>query len=195
MVLRIALVLLVLRPLCRAETLVVDLNGGGGFTDIQSALNAAADGDTVLVMPGEYLVDYLDFNRLHDPEDPDSPPVKDLVLCSKAGPEETVIGNSDPESQGWEMVVFRYGETRKSVLRGFTITGGGGRLGGAPGVHCFRSSPVIEDCILTGNNGGIGYGGGFGCCCRSSPILKNCIIKDNWMHRWDGPESLSGGHR
>ena len=32
-----------------AATLTVDLNDGADFTDIQSAIDAAADGDTVLV--------------------------------------------------------------------------------------------------------------------------------------------------
>ena len=39
-----------------AATLTVDLNGGADYTDIQSAIDAAKDGDTVLVKPGEYVV-------------------------------------------------------------------------------------------------------------------------------------------
>ncbi len=61
-----------------AATLTVDLNGGADYTDIQSAINAAADGDTVLVKPGEYVItEPIDFSRLHDPANPASPPVKD----------------------------------------------------------------------------------------------------------------------
>ncbi len=40
----------------QAATLVVDLTGTGQYTDIQSAVDLAADGDTVLVMPGEYVI-------------------------------------------------------------------------------------------------------------------------------------------
>jgi hypothetical protein len=36
-----------------AATLVVDPSGGGTFTDIQAAVDAAVSGDTVLVRPGE----------------------------------------------------------------------------------------------------------------------------------------------
>ena len=70
-----------------AATLVVDPAGGGPFAAIQPALDAAAPGDTVLVRPGEYLlVEPLDFNRLHDPGNPASPPVKDLFLAAEAAP-------------------------------------------------------------------------------------------------------------
>ena len=57
-----------------AATLVVDLSGGSEYTDIQSAIDVAADGDTVLVKPGEYVItEPINFNRVYDPENPGSP--------------------------------------------------------------------------------------------------------------------------
>ena len=41
---------------CFGATLTVDLNGGADFTEIQAAIDAANDGDTVLVKPGEYVI-------------------------------------------------------------------------------------------------------------------------------------------
>ena len=38
-------------------TIVVDIQGGGAFTAIQPALDVANDGDTVLVKPGEYVIE------------------------------------------------------------------------------------------------------------------------------------------
>jgi hypothetical protein len=44
-------------PHAPAATIVVDPKGGGRFTAIQPAIDSAADGDLVLVEPGEYLLD------------------------------------------------------------------------------------------------------------------------------------------
>ena len=69
-----------------AATLTVDLNGGADYTDIQAAIDAAKDGDTVLVKPGEYVItEPINFNRLHDPDDPASPPVKNIIVKSEVG--------------------------------------------------------------------------------------------------------------
>jgi pectin methylesterase-like acyl-CoA thioesterase len=37
-----------------ADVHVVDASGGGDFTTLQAAVNAAADGDTLLVRSGSY---------------------------------------------------------------------------------------------------------------------------------------------
>ena len=42
-------------PAFGQRTIVVDLEGGGDFTEIQPAIHAAQDGNTVLVNPGEYV--------------------------------------------------------------------------------------------------------------------------------------------
>ena len=60
-----------------AVTRTVDLNGGAHRTDIQSAIDAAADGDTVRVKPGEYVItDPINFNKLHKTDEPITPAVR-----------------------------------------------------------------------------------------------------------------------
>ena len=52
----VALVLAVCLGSCSVAigaTLVVHVDGGAGYADIQSALDAAGNGDTVVVEPGE----------------------------------------------------------------------------------------------------------------------------------------------
>ncbi len=63
----------------------------------------AADGDTVLVKPGEYVItEPINFNRPHDPENPASPPVKNIVVKSEGGPEVTTIRMAEaPAAEEW----------------------------------------------------------------------------------------------
>ena len=112
-----------------AATLTVDLNGGADYTELQSAIDAAADGDTVLVKPGEYVItEPINFNRLHDPANPASPPVKNIVVKSEGGSEVTTIRMSETptNSDRASVVIFENGETDASVLDGFMIDGGKG---------------------------------------------------------------------
>jgi hypothetical protein len=70
-----------------AGVLVVDGGGQGDYTDIQSALDAASDGDTILVKPGTYEIDAsLDLNRLHDPASDQGPPSRTSPSAAKGAP-------------------------------------------------------------------------------------------------------------
>ena len=166
-----------------AKTIVVDQNGAGEFRRIQPAIDSALDGDTVVVFPGEYrIVEPIDFNREHDPADPDGPPVKNLVLRSDRGPNETTIRMTIPEDPELaSVVVFRSGEDERSALEGFTVAGGRGtvsdrRILVGGGILCLDSSPRISDCIVSENSAE--EGGGLACL-NASPSLKNCIISRN----------------
>ncbi len=48
-ILGLTLAVVITIPVAGQRTFVVDLNGGGDFTEIQAAIDAAGDGDTVLV--------------------------------------------------------------------------------------------------------------------------------------------------
>ena len=149
---------------CPAATITVDVGGGGDFTDIQAAVEAAADQDTVLVKPGEYVVaESISFQG------------KTLTLKGESGPVETTIRMTGRDS----VVVFDNGEGEAAVLEGFTLTGGRGRrarLGG--GVYCEESSPTLRNCTITGNTAG--WGGGVLCNKNSSPTIVNCTITGNF---------------
>jgi hypothetical protein len=118
---------------------------------IQGAIDASANGDTVLVAPGTYL-ESLDFTG------------KDIAVRSTAGAAATTI-HAIP---GRSVAVFRTGETPAATLDGFTLTGGApdsfpiqGDLGG--GIYVDNASPTIVNNIITGNvalyGGGIYLGG------------------------------------
>jgi hypothetical protein len=143
---------------------------------IQAGIDAAVDGDTVMVHPGIYYEHDIDFQGKAirvmgtDPED--------LAVVAS-----TVV---DADSMG-RVFYFGSGEVLSSVLAGFTITGGylygDGRYGG--GIICVASSPMISNNIISGNSlGRIGYvddglGAGISCIGNSQPIIKGNIISSN----------------
>ncbi len=160
-----------------AATITVDQTGGGSFFHIQSALDAAADGDTVLVKPGVYTItEPLDFNRLGGDT------VKNLTLRSEAGPDVSVIRMSDTpaDPDRASVVVFQSGEGPASLVSGFTVRGGT-RLGGyhrsGGGIHVRGSSPRIEACTIRGNRAV--NGGGVSCTGEAAPTFVNCVIQEN----------------
>ena len=79
----------------------------GDQPTIQAGIDAAVNGDTVLVAPGTY-VEYIDFKG------------KAITVTSELGPDVTVIDGN----QAGRVVTFNSGEGLDSVLEGFTITNG-----------------------------------------------------------------------
>ncbi len=166
--------------------IVVDLNGGAEFTAIQPAIDAAEDGDTVLVKPGEYVI-----------TEPVSYKGKAITLRSQSGPEVTTIRMSEvPRDRDRAcVVIFESGDTAEFVLEGFTLTGGqgvfetdieipGGLLGG--GVFCAQfSSPTLVRCRIL-RNAAAHSGGGVFCASNSSPSLRQCTILGNAAGRDGG---------
>lgn len=135
------------------------------YPTIQSAITAAAIGDTVLVAPDTYSGPGnkdLDFGG------------KTLVVRSEAGASSTII-DCQGSGRGFHFHSF---ETADARVEGFTITNGS--IGGAaPGgaIHCDHASPTIADCVLAGNSAF--YGGAISCYYFSQPTLIGCRLSGN----------------
>jgi hypothetical protein len=134
-VLLLSLVLLCLVPSAKAAT----INVPSDQASIQGGINAANNGDTVLVAPGTYY-ENIDFKG------------KAITVTSSAGAAATIIdGGAAP---GLATVIFKSGELRSSVLSGFTIQNGGNvtysSFGGG-GVYVDGTAPTILNNIITGN--------------------------------------------
>ena len=132
---------------------------------IQAGINAAQEGDTVLVADGTYKGPGnkdLDFRG------------KSITVASQNGPQNCTI---DCEGKG-RGFYFHHGESAYSVVSGFTITNGNAPYPGGGGILCEESSPTIRDCIIVENSSLLG--GGISCFgSSSSPKITDCTIQNN----------------
>ena len=190
------LVALYLRP-------IENLTTGETYYSIRAAINAASNGDTIIVSDGTYTGD-----GNHDI----SFRGKAITVRSKNGPENCII---DCEALG-RGFYFSNGEDSSSVLDGLTIMNGnsenstyakhrGGtaifcKAGTNPtiincvirdnwtgedggGILCDQSSPTITNCTFSNNSS---HGGGaISCTDGSNPMISDCIIRDN-ISTWAG---------
>jgi serine protease len=108
---------------------------------IQQAINVAVQGDTVLVSPGTYF-ENIDFRA------------KAITVRSERGAAQTIM---DGNKNGLSVVTFESGETRNSVLSGFTIQHGGPAEGA--GVDLLGSSATIIRNVFVENEQAVGYFG------------------------------------
>ena len=149
-----------------AATLIVPTD----HATIQSGIDAAEDGDTVLAADGIYKGDgnvNIDFKG------------KKITVKSENGPEATVIDcEATPNTRGF---IFHNEETHDSVLDGFTIKNGRHDLGG--GISCNTASPTIRNCIISWNTSLAkefhAQGGGGIYCFNSDAIILECTITNN----------------
>lgn len=129
------------------------------YRSIQAAIDAARDGDTVLVAPGTYAGGFQFAGKA-------------IAVRSSGGAALTTITNGS--------VMFYTAEGPKSVLEGFSITGGEYNLGGA--IHCTRASPTLINNVIKGNVGDLG-GGIY--CQGGAPLIAGNRIDSN-RGRWGG---------
>lgn len=143
------------------------------FTSIQEAIIESTGGDTIVVKPGTY-VENIDFFG------------KAVTVRSEWGPRATVIDGGSPAFPDYGSVVaFLSGEGPDSILEGFTVTNGSGRVrlsnpqgmlhGG--GVYCYDSSPTITGNVITGNEADVGAG--VSCLHFCNAILLNNVVSQN----------------
>jgi hypothetical protein len=109
------------------------------YPGIQKAIDASKSGDTIFVSPGLYN-ENINFKG------------KAITLSSTNPADISTVENTIIHGVGKNSVVnFLTGETPKSILTGFTITGGYGRINGdlgtsiywGGGSYCLRASPTI----------------------------------------------------
>jgi len=157
-----------------AETLYVNVAASGprdgqsletGFETIQEGIDAASDGDTVIVAEGTYT-ENINFNG------------KNIVLCSTDPADRTVGANTVIDgSKAGPVVSFSGLEDETCVLSGFTIRNGEAAEGGGicGGTAEQRTLATVENNVISGNAAQFG-GGGLAYC---DGIIRRNVITGN----------------
>ena len=144
------------------------------FNSIQSAIDYANDGFTIIVDNGRYFenIDFcgkkIQLVSLHHLSDDDS----DI--------ENTII---DGNNSG-RCVRFARGEDSMTLFSGFTSTNGFSSAGG--GIICQNySSPTLSNLKIVNNDAALS-GGGILCFNNSNPIINNTSIEHNTVESGTG---------
>ena len=159
--------------IANGATVTVGPGADNDFDTIQEGIDAANGRDTVLVAPGEYvIIEPITFRG------------KAITVKSEAGSDETTIRMGTPvDTNRGSVVVFENNETVKSVLDGFTITGGRGSwwpsagYWGGGGIVFDASSGTVRNCAVVENTAK--NGGGVFAWSGAFPTLTTCTISMN----------------
>jgi hypothetical protein len=145
------------------------------YLTIQAAIDAAVNGDTVIVAAGEYQ-ESIRFNG------------RAITVRSSSGADLTTI-EKPPTGPSSPTVTFSDAESNSSILDGFTIRGGTGlftpiwvsdgyQFGG--GVYSSNASPLVRNCIITDNHCGTYHSRGGGIYVSGgAPRFEHCDITAN----------------
>ncbi len=170
-----------------AELLIVDIEGNFDYTSIQTAVEAAVNGDTILVYPGEYI-ENVNYNGK-------SIVIGSLYLTTE---EEEYIENTIINgNRNGSCVYVISGEGEGTELCGFTVTNGNGdnvnsayRVGG--GIIIDHSQIILFHCIII-NNIAL-YHGGISITEECDVLLKGCTITNNQAAMRGGGISFVNGN-
>ncbi|MBL4902446.1 MAG: right-handed parallel beta-helix repeat-containing protein [Desulfocapsa sp.] len=153
-----------------------DIRVPADHATIQGAINAAKEGDVILVADGVYT----------GPGNKEIWFNKPVIIRSENGPSKTII---DCEGSG-RAFIFHNDSGKSGQLDGFTIKNGkaawingagswGG--GGGGGIIIINASPVIKNCIITNcvaTSDEAAFGAGI-MISGSRAVIKNCTISNN----------------
>jgi hypothetical protein len=172
----IATTLLAFTSTAMAETWTVDDDGPADFDNIQAAVDAATNGDEIVVSPGTYGSGNEDVVLVE---------WENLWIHSSEGAAVTFI-DGDGKRRG--VNYYRASGT----LEGFTIRNCYKFPQGA-GIWTQGSSPTINQCVIINNTSG--DGGGISCSyssTNSSPLIQDCVIRMNVANNKGGGVYFTG---
>lgn len=145
--------------LCARLCLGATINVPSDQPTIQSGIDAAVNGDTVLVADGIFSGNGNRDLQLRS---------KAITLMSENGPEQTIIDCQQAGHRGFWLNEY---ETHETLIKGFTVKNASATGGG---IYLYHSSPTIVNCVVKNNTTG-----GMMCSQQASPILDSVVFIDN----------------
>ncbi len=144
------------------------------YPTVQAAIDAAYDGDEVIISPGAYSGPGnrdIDFKAKAITVRSANPQLRDVIAA-------TIIDCKN-DGRGF---YFHSGEDANSIINGLSIINGNATNGGA--IFCKNSSPTLKNCILASNSAKDNGGGMYND--NSKPTLTNCTFNFNLSHYGGG---------
>jgi len=180
---RTALISMFITSTALATTWTVDDDGKADFNNIQAAVDAASDGDEIVVMPGTYTStqDGHVVNMLG----------KAITLRSSNPDDPEIIASTIIDGQNSRRGIACFsGETLHTRIWGLTITHGNSPYmdydnngvldwyeGAGGGIYCLSSEPTVTGCHIVDNFAFIA--GGIYCALSNNPLIETTLIESN----------------
>lgn len=147
------------------------------FDRINEAIDAASNGDTVLIRPGTYF----DTTTI----DTDG---KAITITSSQGPNVTFLDGF--ATGGASIITINSGEGRDTIIEGLTFRGGSSPNGGAM-IISDDAQPIVRGCVFrnnTASNTGpaIAISSDFLIDQQIRPLIEDCLFEDNISTNFSG---------
>lgn len=159
------MVSLLVTGLAHGRTITVGQGAGYDYSEIQQAIFATKQGDTIVVAPGIYE-EFIYFRGTN------------IVLTSTDPNDQSVVQNTVVTYTDGSVVRFDGQEGQSCVLQGLTVSGGEDNYGG--GIRGRGTKATIRNCIINDNHAN--FGGGLHDC---DGLIEGC-----WIH---GSRAAYGG--
>lgn len=143
-----------------------DLYVPSQYSTIQSAINAAHNGDTIHVAAGTYHERGIAWNN------------KSLTLRG-AGQGQSIVDGGGYTQVGQPGCFYLYNVPANARIDGLTVRSGFADYGKRGGLNLSSSSPTVSNCTFSGCVANDGVGGGAISCDSGSPTIADCTFTMN----------------